>query len=721
VQSPHPLGLDCVVQNGVQFCQGDGAAKRVPSFDGVPLDVDVTLPSADQGPGPFPTIVMLHGYGGSKLDFESDSPDGNPDSSTPGRLYHWNNVWFARRGYAVVNYTARGFGKSCGSQDSRTPDCHQQLNNGGDPSADGWIHLKDRRREAHDTQHLLGLLVDEDIAKPDALGATGISYGGGESIELAYLKDRIQKVGTDPAAFEPWVSPVKKIPMKLSAAFPRWPWSDLVSSLTPNGRFLDYDNATAGLSRTPPGVPIQTYIAGLFVTGASSGQYAPPGVDMTADLSNWNTRVAAGEPYSDPYAQQILNEIHDFHQGFDTPGSDPAPLLIQNGWTDDLFPPAEALRVYNSMRAGNPNADIALQFGDLGHSRGSNKANADRTFNDQATYFFDKHLKGSSETPPPAPGSVTAFTQTCPKPADAGGPFTAGSWPGLHPGAVRFAFANPATVTSAGGNPETGQAFDPISGTSDSCKQVDDETADGAATYRLPASKGFTMMGLPTVSAEIETTGVNGQLDSRLWDVAPDGKQTLVSRGVYRLDDNQTTEPGKPLKFQLHGNAWVFAAGHVPKLELLGQDAPYLRPSNGAFQISVKNVVIELPQLEPPTSNAQFGQGVQPVLGVGGTIPVAPAKTKPKLRISVSPRKTRAGKRTRFVFRVRARSAKTGKLVNVRKARVRFAGKKLRTGKHGRARMRVRFKKRGPRRASTTKAGYRKGTVRVRVLTRRRR
>ena len=120
-----PLGLDCNDQNGVRFCQGDGGGQRVASWDGVPLDADVTLPPADKGDGPFPTIVMLHGYGGSKTDFETDSPEGRPDSSTPGRLYHWNNVWFAQRGYVVVNYTARGFGKSCGSQDSRTPDCFQ--------------------------------------------------------------------------------------------------------------------------------------------------------------------------------------------------------------------------------------------------------------------------------------------------------------------------------------------------------------------------------------------------------------------------------------------------------------------------------------------------------------------------------------------------------------------------------------------------------------------
>jgi len=40
-----PFGvLDCVPQDGVRFCAGS-VATRVPSFDGVPLDVNVTLPA----------------------------------------------------------------------------------------------------------------------------------------------------------------------------------------------------------------------------------------------------------------------------------------------------------------------------------------------------------------------------------------------------------------------------------------------------------------------------------------------------------------------------------------------------------------------------------------------------------------------------------------------------------------------------------------------------
>ncbi len=156
--------------------------------------------------------------------------------------------------------------------------------------------------------------MDEGFAKPDALGATGISYGGGETMELAYLRDRVQKVSSNPNDFEPWVSPEKKIPMTLAAAYPRWPWSDLVSALLPNGRFLDFDASTVDKSRFPPGVPIQSYIEGLYALGNTSGFYAAPGSDQEADITNWNNRVLAGEPYSDPVATGILDKIFGFHQ-----------------------------------------------------------------------------------------------------------------------------------------------------------------------------------------------------------------------------------------------------------------------------------------------------------------------------------------------------------------------------------------------------------------------
>ena len=66
------------------------------------------------------------------------------------------------------------------------------------------------------------------------------------------------------------------------------------------------------------------------------------------------------------------------------------------------------------------------------------------------------------------------------------------------------------------------------------------------------------MLGMPTVEARIVTRGRGGFLAARLWDVHR-GRQVLVSRGVYRLRDNQRGR----LLFQLFGNGWRFAKGHV--------------------------------------------------------------------------------------------------------------------------------------------------------------
>src|SRR4051794_30013388 len=109
-----PFGLVCTAENGVRFCPTPDPASRVPSFDGVPLDVDVTLPEA--GKAPYPTIVMLHGFGGSKTDFETTTAAGPaPEEAGNGStIYHYNNDFFARPGLAVGHYTPRRLRRSRG-------------------------------------------------------------------------------------------------------------------------------------------------------------------------------------------------------------------------------------------------------------------------------------------------------------------------------------------------------------------------------------------------------------------------------------------------------------------------------------------------------------------------------------------------------------------------------------------------------------------------------
>ena len=154
-------------------------------------------------------------------------------------------------------------------------------------------------------------------------------------------------------------------------------------------------------------------------------------------------------------------------------------------------------------------------------------------------------------------------------------------------------FGSAATqLVTASGDPVTSAQFDPIGGTTDACKTITPAPVLGTASYARPTEAGFTMLGLPTVTATIQTVGDFGELDSMLFDVAPDGSERLVTRGAYRLTDNQ----GGQVTFQLHGNGYAFAPGHTAKLVLLGSDAPYLRPSNDlACAVQVSNLTVSLP------------------------------------------------------------------------------------------------------------------------------
>ncbi len=479
----------------------------------------------------------------------------------------------------------------------------------------------------------------------------------------------------------PWTSP-KGTPLSITAAYPRWQWSDLVDALIPNGRFLDTDPATDGLSRDPFGVAIQSYIDGLFVSGGATGYYcstppASPCTDSSANLPFDFTEVTRGEPV-DSTDTAIADDLYTNHSAYSLPlpAGGPSPLLLENGWTDDLFPPSEALRVYNQLR---PRYPVTLQFGDLGHSRGSNKATVNDAFQDQAATFFNAYLRGQGKAP--APGSVEAFTQTCPASAPDGGPFTASSWGALHPVSLSFGSALTQTVTATG-DAQDGPQFDPIpqldpAGTTDACKTITPGSSAGTAVYTM-TSHGFTLLGLPTVTANIATTGPFGELDSRLYDVLPNGTERLVSRGTYRLLDNQTGS----ITLQLHGNGYFFAPGDTVKLELRGNDGDYYRPSNDtAFTVQVSDVRVSLPLAAAP------------------------------LHVTVRPGSVLAGKKRAFRFTVT--TVVNGSTVKVAGARVSLRGRSASTGTGGAASITVALPHRGTFKATVSKTGYRSVTVPV--------
>jgi predicted acyl esterase len=536
-------------------------------------------------------VVEIHGFGNSKYEYLDPTSKAYTDNA-----YGW-----ARAGYAVLTYTARGLWGSCGTPESRAASplaC-----------ARGYIHLADARYEVRDTQELIGRLVDQGVADPVRIGVTGDSYGGGQSTMLDALRNRVMMPD---GSLRPWRSPAGT-PLSIAAAAPVIPWTDLVYAIAPNGRTVTYAITPRAQDSNPVGVFKETFANGIFaaaqfavgpgqpvgepfVQGRPMGYLAPPGSDPQADVAHWVARADAGEPYDDADARAVVDALERYHSAYWIDSSTPpAPTFFASGFDDDLFPVDEALRFANRTRRQHPRVPLAMMFGDFGHQRASNKKPERARLVSLIHRWMDRYLRGRRAR---GFSGVTASAQTCPREARSQGPFKARSFAALSRGEVRFRYRGASkTLDSSGGDPKVGAAIDPVGGGGDACARTDAADQAGTATYRLPRSKGYTLLGAPTILAHLKISGSTAaaQVAGRLWDVAPDGQQTLVARGEYR-----PTGATRGEVWQLHANGWRFARGHVPKLELLGASPPSSRKSNGEFEITVTKLSLRLPVRERP-------------------------------------------------------------------------------------------------------------------------
>ena len=519
---PRPFGkLSCVPRDGIRFCPGGmtaGADLRIPSFDGVPLDADVALPAT--GRGPFPLIVMLHGLGGSKTDWETTSDDGNID-----------DVTMAAKGYAVLMYTARGFGDSCGTAASRadTPACAQ-----------GWIHLADQRYEIRDTQYLAGELVDEGLVKPQ-IAVTGVSYGAGQTLELAMLKNRIR---LPDGRFAPWTSPVHHVPMSVAAGYAEWPWDDLATALVPNGALSTSPLSPPAADLAPVGVEKQSWVTLLY--GVTAGFYdAPPGVDPGADLTDLVQRLqprVSPTPAPRPRAGRAAPDLPLGHRHPSAGRRRPAPghpeRLDRHPVPGLRGPP---LRRRAGPREGEepPAADLRRQRPRLGPGQGGRRGPAD----------------GGG---PLLPGHGDARPRHPRRRRPGRGPDLPGQRP-LGPGPARRRRGPPSapaispssaaaaqTVTSSGGSPAVAAALDPAYA-SKLCDPLPAAREPGTALAETKMTRATTLIGGLRVTADLHVVGNFPELVGRLWDVGPGGStRQLIEAGVVRPDREPVGRPATP-------------------------------------------------------------------------------------------------------------------------------------------------------------------------------
>jgi predicted acyl esterase len=565
---------------------------QVPSFDGTPLDVDVTLPEG--GGERHPLVVLLHGFGNDKREWESldDRGDG-------ADKLRWNSHWFARHGFYVLTYTARGF------RSAQSPTAEYQPPTPGGTSAglpSGTIQIKSREVEIRDTQYLASLVAEAfpDLDR-DRVAVSGGSYGGGESWLQA----------ADPV-WDDFTSP----PLRVQVAVPKYPWTDLAFSLAPNGR----RSAGAPDSPTGDGFPIGTakasYVTGLFARGNQQGIFeegtrTTPNTEGPINVPLWNTDlVVKGDPYSpevDPVVRQARRGLTEYRSAYyqDWEDAPRTAVFSISGWTDDLFEAIESFRMYEHLKAIDPLWPVEVAVADVGHSRAQNPPAQWERLNAQAWQFLQSQLSGAH----PALTTVSSEPTLCGTPdADSAQQLTATSPEGLSNGTLRVAFTRGAALDQASGAEDPdGPATDAIAGglvapgrPNDGCTQSTREQAPSsgytATSAPLPAPRIY--VGLGRVEVPYTLAGPGATLHARVWDVAPDGTALLVTRGTYRLDTlaaGDADPPAGRLRLPLYGNHWPLDAGHRLRLDLQEVDAPTFRPTNIPNQLTLGPPSLELP------------------------------------------------------------------------------------------------------------------------------
>jgi dienelactone hydrolase len=601
---PAGFGPDCPTYGDLRICSGS-----VPSFDGSQLDVDLTLPAT--GGAPHPLIVMLHGFGDNKHEWESTT-----DAGDGGDKYHWNSHWFAQRGYYVLTYTARGFRTKSASEPYQ-PDTpagsSAQL-----PS--GTIQLKSRTAEIHDTQWLAALVAQQfpDV-ETDRVAVSGGSYGGGESWTQAS-----QAEWTFPHRLDPTL-PV----LSLQVAVPKYPWTDLAYSLAPNGHgggpshhdiyessqtWPDVDTGGGTpASGNPLGVPKSSYITGLFALGTEKGAFDP-------EIDAWNTRIlGTGDPYldGDPVLQDAAHGLTELRSAYyqdegwtaEAAAREVAVFSI-SGWTDDLFEPVESFREFKYLKRLDPQWPVAVRTADIGHSRAQNKPATWRWLNDDAWRFLQSQITGSHRVATTVQSEPTVCATDPGQPGDAAAQRLKAPTPeSLASGLLTVSYAGgDHTLTSAGGTADPdGEGTDPVVGQpatpGEQCRTSTTNSAPGRYTgLSQPLATPATYVGLGEVDVSYAVTPAltQAQLDARVWDVPPSGPAFLVTRGTFRIDSLNGYDPATgTLRLPLYGNHWVLPAGHRIRLDLTQADTPTLRPDNQQSSISFGR-----PRLVLPTRDA---------------------------------------------------------------------------------------------------------------------
>jgi ABC-2 type transport system ATP-binding protein len=534
-----------------------------PGQGAITLDATLYLPRVA---GRVPAVLIAHGFGGSKTDVAADAR------------------WLASRGYAVVAYTARGFGRS-----------------------GGLIHMDSPDYEVKDAQRMLDVLAARPEVRLDApgdprVGVVGGSYGGALALLLA---------GTD---------------RRVDAIVPSITWNDLRQSLFP--QFA----VAPGAQRTPaqvipaggPGVFKRMWAADLL-GGLVFGGTGATGAGRSEGSASAVATGACGRVALDlclNYARAATTGVPSENALRLLAASSPArvldritaPTLLVQGETDSLFPLSEADANAVGIAAHGTPVKVAWVSG--GHDAGLNV----QRMRELTIGWLDRHLRG---TAPRADGRFEAAIQGAAvssadsepvpelraAPGYPGLPGRAGS-AALHELRLPLSGAQQTAVSPPGGAPAAvstlpGLAFGGALGASDLGLGGDLAVLPGqSATFdTAPLTHRVTVVGGGQVTVHITSTSRDVVLFCSLLDVANDGSAVQPRGLVAPVHLTDLPPEGRDVTIALPAIALDVSPGHRLRVALATTDAGYAVPQDTrAYRIRLAgDRSVQLPQVAMTT------------------------------------------------------------------------------------------------------------------------
>ncbi len=538
------------------------------------IDADLYKPHSASPSARVPSILTTNGFGGSK-----------DDQAGLARA-------FAQRGYAVLSYTGLGFPNS---------GCKISLD---DPSIDGVAASQ------------LVTFLGGGSSAPYASSSVGGAAGGAGSLTVDYT------VLDDPATHDPRLGMIggsyggqiqfatAAVDRRVDTLIPLITWNDLRYSLAPQN-----SNLTAGVT-SPIGNPGTEKIGWtdlFFGLGIVDGVLGTA-IDPTRNVGCPNFVQEACEAkatldtlgYPTPRTAQLTDRVSVGHYL----DKITVPVFLIQGENDTLFNLQEAVATYRGLKSRGVPVSMAWQS--WGHSGGANGSSGPAPGeldmsgqNIENTYlgarimgWFDHYLKRdrTASTGPefayfrdwvsytgsaaPAYASSSSYPVTSGSRYFLSGPdqlvtsrrdVAAGSTSWSNPGGGAFASYSEASGLD-GRVP--GVPSGPV-------PPFDTPGTFGAWTT-APLATSRTLVGVPTLDvtfdspsvAATQAAGPSGQLlvFAKLYDVAPDGTQTLVHRLISPV---RVADVGKPVHLELPGIVHQVLAGHQLRLVLASTDAAY--------------------------------------------------------------------------------------------------------------------------------------------------